>query len=43
MKRTADLKKLDQNASCILSWLCIAADIALVWFLNMWNLLGWRF
>lgn len=29
--------------SRVLPWLCIVADGALVWFLNMWNLLGWRF
>ena len=30
-------------AARILPWLCIIAEIALAWFLNIWNLLGWKF
>lgn len=27
----------------VLPWLCVAADVAFVWFLYTWNLLGWKF
>ncbi|MCR4425507.1 MAG: serine hydrolase [Firmicutes bacterium] len=53
IRRTADANKRRWGfakrrarqgfASLFLPWLCVVAHMVFVWFLNLWNLLGWRF
>lgn len=40
--RLANRRRHQVFAARILPWLCIIAEIALAWFLNTWNLLGWK-
>jgi hypothetical protein len=42
-RRPFNLRTRQGFASRVLPWLCVVAHAGLVWFLNIWNLLGWKF